>query len=126
MSVPRGSRRVKITLQDLLEDEPCTFSYYNYMYIHSPSKDEYTMLCHQYRYRKVPVTLAQDIWANEVAPDGSRSKMHIIITHTHIEQTGWIQTAGGAASVWAARERARRPSTSRRGSACSGSGSRVS
>jgi hypothetical protein len=35
------------------------------------------------------VRLAQFVWEVETAPDGSRSKMHVIVTHTHIEQTGW-------------------------------------
>jgi hypothetical protein len=35
------------------------------------------------------VSLAQQIWAVESAPDGSKDKMHIVIGHTHVEQAGW-------------------------------------
>ncbi len=79
----------QVTIQDMLEEEPINFSMYSYMYIHSPIKNEYTYLCHQYNYSKTPVKLAQNIWEVETAPDGSRSKCHVIVTHTHIEQTGW-------------------------------------
>ena len=79
----------QVTLPMLLKGEPVDFSYYSYLYIHSPARDEFSYLCHQYAYSKTPVRLAQDIWAVETAPDGSRRKMHIIVTHTHIEQTGW-------------------------------------
>jgi len=79
----------EVTIQMMLEGEPVNASMYSYMYIHSPAKDEYTFLCHQYSYSKTPVKLAQDIWAVETAPDGSRRKMNIVVTHTHIEQTGW-------------------------------------
>ena len=51
----------QVTIQMLLKGEPVNFSYYSYLYLHSPSKDEYTMLAHQYIYSKTPVKLAQDI-----------------------------------------------------------------
>lgn len=79
----------QITLPMLLGDTPVDYSMYSYMYIHMPSKDEWVYVCHQYHYSKTPVRLAQDIWAVETAPDGSKRKMHVVITHTHIEQTGW-------------------------------------
>jgi hypothetical protein len=35
------------------------------------------------------VSLAQQIWTVESAPDGSKRKMHVVIGHTHVEQMGW-------------------------------------
>ena len=78
-----------VTIQMMLEGEPVNYSYYSYLYLYSPTKKEYTYLAHQYNYSKTPVRLAQFVWEVETAPDGSKSKMHVIVTHTHIEQTGW-------------------------------------
>jgi hypothetical protein len=33
--------------------------------------------------------LAQQIWDVESAPDDSKAKMHVVITHTHLQQDGW-------------------------------------
>jgi hypothetical protein len=79
----------QVRIDMMLRGEPVTWSNYSYLYLHSPSRDEWTYLCHQYNYSKIPVRLAQDIWAVETAPDGSRRKMNVVITHTHLEQTGW-------------------------------------
>jgi hypothetical protein len=79
----------QIRIDMMLEGEPVKWSNYSYLYIHSPARNEWTYLCHQYNYSKIPVRLAQDVWAVETAPDGSRRKMNVVITHTHLEQTGW-------------------------------------
>lgn len=79
----------EVTIDMLLDDTPVQFSEYSYMYMHFPRNGEWTYICHQYNYSKTPVKLAQDIWSVESAPDGSKSKMHIVTTHTHIAQDGF-------------------------------------
>jgi predicted phosphodiesterase len=82
----------QITLKLLLEGEPVDYSMYGYLYLHFPN-GEYTYIAHQYAYSKTPVRLAQQIWEVESAPDGSKAKMHIVVTHTHIQQEGWSPDA---------------------------------
>jgi hypothetical protein len=78
----------EVTLEWLLEGEPVDYSPYGYMYLRH-SNGDYTYICHQYNYSKTPVKLAQDIWAVEAAPDGSKAKMNVVVTHTHLAQDGW-------------------------------------
>jgi predicted phosphodiesterase len=86
---PAKATQGQIQLHQFFKDLPVTFSQYSYMYLHFPSTDEYAYICHQYNYSKQSVNLAQQIWTVESAPDGSKRKMHVVIGHTHVEQTGW-------------------------------------
>jgi hypothetical protein len=79
----------QVTLAMLLEGTEMPLSEYSYMYLHFPSTGEYAYICHQFNYSKTSVKLAQDIWAVECAPDGSKSKMHVVVTHTHVAQDGF-------------------------------------
>ena len=85
---PAKATQGQIQLHQFFKDLPVTFSPYSYMYLRFPSTGEYVYICHQYNYSKQSVSLAQQIWAVESAPDRSKDKMHIVIGHTHVAQEG--------------------------------------
>lgn len=70
------------------------FSRYAYMYVRTRRGPMY--ICHQHNYSKTPVKLAQDIYGVINGPDydirdpnSVGEKCHILVTHTHIIQSGF-------------------------------------
>ena len=74
------------------------FSRYSYMYARTRRGPIY--ICHQHNYSKTPVKLAQDIYGVINGPDfdvrdlnAVSQKCHILVTHTHIIQSGFSPDA---------------------------------
>lgn len=98
----------EITLDMLIEDTPVQLGQYSYLYLFSPTKKEWTYVCHQFNYSKTSVRLAQNVWEVVTAPDGydndtgeripdydpvlhglNRQKCNVVVTHTHVAQAGF-------------------------------------
>lgn len=76
----------EVWLELFLRDTPTEFSRYAYMYL--KNSRGWTKIIHPENYSVHAASkLGNELWANSVAPDGS--KCHIVIGHTHLAQTAW-------------------------------------